>query len=200
MLRSVRMTHQASPPSDSMKPNSDSERNAVPSSGTTAPTLATSETNSAIGTRDVFIGSHVPPAPGQRGNDGGVVSILGTSAAERKGPARLKSARRVKARGRARPRPARRAGGGVPRGGGRRRRAWGGGQSAVSEPMITIRPPTQIHRIIGEWIAVNVIAGRAVRYRLRVPAMTSASVSGDEMPAKWRFAYEIAGWIGLRSG
>src|SRR3954467_3786914 len=114
MLRSVRMTHQASPPSDSMKPNSDSERNAVPSSGTSAPTLATSETNSAMGTRDVFIGSHVPPAPGQRGNDGGVVSILGTSAADRRGPARIKSAGRVKPRGGGAPRPARRPAGGVP--------------------------------------------------------------------------------------
>src|SRR4051794_7122544 len=99
MLRSIRMTHQASPPSDSMNPKSDSDRNAVPSSGTTATTLVMSATNSATGITNVFIGSRVPRAPGQRGDDGGVMSILGRSADESKGRARLKRARRVKARG-----------------------------------------------------------------------------------------------------
>src|SRR4051794_41839875 len=91
MARSVLMTHQPRPPSESMKPNSDSDRNAVPASGRAARMLATSATNSAMGTKGVFIGSQLHARPGPAGHDGGGArSIIGRLAAENKGGGALK--------------------------------------------------------------------------------------------------------------
>src|SRR4051794_41830156 len=92
MARSVLMTHQPRPPSESMKPNSDSDRNAVPASGRAARMLATSATNSAMGTKGVFIGSQLHAGPGPAGHDGGGARAkLGRVGAGSKGAGRPKA-------------------------------------------------------------------------------------------------------------